>query len=126
MQLDFSRDVHYLWALLPEVVLCIWGMVVLVVGVSGKRDERSRGLEAVTAEPSQDLGWLAFVGVLLATLLSFAVARTITRPLAAITAVMRDVASTGDLTRKIAFRSRRWQAFSCPNVPPRDSRQNSR
>src|SRR2546425_172483 len=38
----------------------------------------------------------AIVAVLLATLLSFAVARTITRPLAAITDVMGDVAATGD------------------------------
>ena len=45
----------------------------------------------------------ALVAVLLATLLSFAVARTITRPLAAITDVMREVAATGDLTRKIAL-----------------------
>ena len=47
--------------------------------------------------------------MLLATLLSFAVARTITRPLAAITDVMREVAATGDLTRKIVARTgRRW------------------
>ena len=46
---------------------------------------------------------------MLATLLSFAVARTITRPLAAITDVMREVARTGDLTRKIAlFHGNRW------------------
>lgn len=49
----------------------------------------------------------AVVAVLLATLLSFAVARTITRPLAAITGVMRDVAVSGDLTRKIVLR-RQW------------------
>ena len=47
--------------------------------------------------------------MLLATLLSFAVARTITRPLAAITDVMREVAATGDLTRKIAvLHASRW------------------
>jgi signal transduction histidine kinase len=47
--------------------------------------------------------------VLLATLLSFAVARTITQPLAATTRVMRDVAATGDLTRKIVLRGgKRW------------------
>ena len=46
----------------------------------------------------------AVVAVMLATLLSFAVARTITRPLAAITGVMRDVATTGDLTRKIELK----------------------
>src|SRR5204863_3441717 len=41
--------------------------------------------------------------------LSFAVARTITRPLAAITDVMHEVAATGDLTRKIAVgEGRRW------------------
>ena len=55
------------------------------------------------------LGGTAIVAVLLATLLSFTVARTITRPLAAITDVMRDVAATGDLTRKIALRpASRW------------------
>src|SRR4029079_9737550 len=47
--------------------------------------------------------------VFLATVLSFAVARTITRPLAAITGVMREVAATGDLTRKIVLgRGQRW------------------
>jgi signal transduction histidine kinase len=46
----------------------------------------------------------AVVAVMLATLLSFAVARTITRPLAAITRVMREVAATGDLTRKIELK----------------------
>jgi signal transduction histidine kinase len=57
-----------------------------------------------------ELAVTAVLGVLLATLLSFVVARTITRPLAAITAAMRDVAATGDLTRKIAFRGGQgWQ-----------------
>jgi signal transduction histidine kinase len=56
-----------------------------------------------------ELAVTAIVAVLLATLVSFAVARTITRPLAAITGVMRDVAVTGDLTRKIVLRSNdRW------------------
>ena len=51
----------------------------------------------------------AVLAVLLATLLSFAVARTIAQPLAAITDVMREVAATGDLTRKIAPRhGNRW------------------
>jgi signal transduction histidine kinase len=51
----------------------------------------------------------AVLAVLLAILLSFAVARTITRPLAAITDVMREVAATGDLTQKIAVRhGNRW------------------
>ncbi len=52
----------------------------------------------------------AVVAVLLATLLSFAVARTITRPLASITDVMHEVAATGDLTRKITLgEGRLWR-----------------
>lgn len=46
--------------------------------------------------------------VLLATVLSYAIARTMTRPLAAVTGAMRHVAATGDLTRKVALRSRAW------------------
>ena len=48
------------------------------------------------------------VTVLLATIFSYAVARTMTRPLAAITSAMREVADTGDLTRKVTLRSRPW------------------
>jgi len=69
------------------------------------RTEQLRFLNEIHTE----LGVTAVVAVLLATLLSFAVARTITRPLAAITDVMRDVAATGDLTRKVVLRSNdRW------------------
>jgi len=51
----------------------------------------------------------AIVAILLATVLSFTVARTIAQPLAAITDVMREVAATGDLTRKITLAQRnRW------------------
>lgn len=61
-------------------------------------------------EINSELAVTALLGVLLATLLSFAVARTVTRPLAAITRVMRDVATTGDLAQKIpASGSTRWQ-----------------
>lgn len=61
-------------------------------------------------EINSELAVTALLGVLLATLLSFAVARSVTRPLAAITRVMREVATTGDLTRKIApSGSQRWQ-----------------
>jgi signal transduction histidine kinase len=49
------------------------------------------------------------VAVLLAIVLGYWIARTITRPLAAITATMREMAATGDLTRKIAWRQRRWE-----------------
>ncbi|NOT27536.1 MAG: hypothetical protein HOP16_15735 [Acidobacteria bacterium] len=48
------------------------------------------------------------VTLLLATILSYGVARTMTRPLAAITTAMREVATTGDLTRKISLKSRAW------------------
>jgi signal transduction histidine kinase len=48
------------------------------------------------------------VTVVLATILSYFVARTVTRPLAAVTSAMRDVAATGDLTRKVTVRSRAW------------------
>ncbi len=69
------------------------------------RTEHVRFLRTIHTE----LEVTAVVAVLLATLLSFGVARTITRPLAAITDVMRDVSATGDLTRKIVLRGgRRW------------------
>jgi HAMP domain-containing protein len=69
------------------------------------RTEQLRSLDAIHT----GLAVTAVVAVLLATLLSFAVARTITRPLAAITDVMREVSATGDLTRKIALaEGRRW------------------
>ena len=78
------------------------GPVVLILR---SRTEQLQFLSEIHTE----LAVTAIVAVLLATLLSFAVARTITRPLAAITGVMRDVAATGDLTRKIVFRpNERW------------------
>jgi len=49
------------------------------------------------------LGGTALVVLLAAILLSYYVARTITRPLAAITAGMREMAATGDLTRQLAL-----------------------
>lgn len=48
------------------------------------------------------------ITILLSTLLSYFVARTITRPLAAVTGAMSDVAATGDLTRKVPISSRAW------------------
>ena len=52
------------------------------------------------------LAGILVVTLLLATLLSYGVARTMTRPLAAITKAMREVAATGDLTRKVTLKSR--------------------
>jgi len=70
------------------------------------RTELLRGLQAIHT----GLAATAIVAVLLATVLGFAVARTITRPLANITDVMREVAATGDLTRKITIRQgNRWE-----------------
>jgi signal transduction histidine kinase len=43
----------------------------------------------------------ALVVVLAATVVSYGIARTVTRPLGAITATMREMAATGDLTRRI-------------------------
>jgi signal transduction histidine kinase len=70
------------------------------------RTELLRGLQAIHT----GLAVTAVVAVLLATIVGFAVARTITRPLANITDVMREVAATGDLTRKIVIREgNRWE-----------------
>ena len=70
------------------------------------RTERLQFLDAVHAS----LLVTAIVAVLAATLLSYAIARTVTRPLGAITATMRDMASTGDLTRKIPLNpGNRWE-----------------
>jgi len=68
------------------------------------RTERLRVLRTLRA----GLGGILVVTVLLATVLSYLVARTMTRPLAAVTTAMRDVAATGDLTRKVTVRSRAW------------------
>jgi signal transduction histidine kinase len=69
------------------------------------RTERLRFLDAIHA----GLGVVAMIAVLAATILSYAVARTITRPLATITNVMREMSATGDLTRKIALsRAASW------------------
>src|SRR5688572_11790982 len=63
MVLDFATNADYVWALLPEIVLCVWGMVVLIAGVwNGKDGEGEHGT------PAWDLGWLALAGVALAAL----------------------------------------------------------
>ncbi len=76
-----------------------------VVLILRSRTGQLQSLSAIHA----GLALTAVLAVALATLLSLAVARTIARPLAAITDVMREVADTGDLTRKIALRhGNRW------------------
>ena len=59
MVLDFSSNVDYVWALLPEIILCVWGMVVLMAGVW-------HGASSEEGTRAEDLGWLALVGVALA------------------------------------------------------------
>ncbi len=70
MTLDFSRQLHYFWALLPEIVLCSWAMVVLVAGVSGShapgRVPDDNG--DPTFDGGASLGWLSLAGVLLVAL----------------------------------------------------------
>jgi signal transduction histidine kinase len=68
------------------------------------RTERLRFLTALRAA----LGGAFIVTVALATLAGYGIARTVTRPLAAVTTAMREVAATGDLTRKVLLRSRAW------------------
>ena len=55
MELDFSRQLHYWWALMPEIILCAGGMVVLIAGVSGKhgRGARSGGGDPTPSESSE-------------------------------------------------------------------------
>jgi len=68
------------------------------------RTERLRVIRTLRA----GLAGTLVVTILLATVLSYLVARTVTRPLAAVTSAMREVAATGDLTRKVGVRSRAW------------------
>jgi signal transduction histidine kinase len=55
------------------------------------------------------LGLTGLIAVLVATGIGYAIARTVTRPLGAITDTMKEIAATGDLTRKIVWRPRQWQ-----------------
>ena len=50
---------------------------------------------------------IAGIAVLAATVVSYGIARTVTRPLGAITATMREMAATGDLTRQDSGARRR-------------------
>ena len=67
MALDFATNLDYVWALLPEIVLCAWAMLVLVAGVWGRSDERGREAPGTDdGERAWDLGWLSLAGVALA------------------------------------------------------------
>jgi NADH-quinone oxidoreductase subunit N len=54
--LDLTRNSSYWMALLPEIVLCAWAMLVLLV------DVWHRGDRGIPSRPS--IGWLALAGVL--------------------------------------------------------------
>ena len=58
MLLDYTSSFHYVLALLPEVVLSVWGMGILVAGVSRKQQGGS----------GQELGWVAVAGLAFAAL----------------------------------------------------------
>ncbi|HEU0080126.1 MAG TPA: hypothetical protein VFQ76_20935, partial [Longimicrobiaceae bacterium] len=60
MLLDYSRQSDYFWALLPEIVLSLWAMLVLMVDVfqKGNRSEPSRPI----------IPWLSLAGLVLAAL----------------------------------------------------------
>jgi signal transduction histidine kinase len=75
-----------------------------VVVTLRSRTERLRFLNTIRT----GLEGALIVTLILATIVSYALARTVTRPLSAITSAMRDVAATGDLTRKVALRSGPW------------------
>ena len=62
MELDFSHQAHFIVALAPEIVLSVWGIVILLVGVSPGRVDGPG--------PSSDLGWLSVLGILAAALVN--------------------------------------------------------
>lgn len=55
MTLDFSRSLHYVWALLPEIILCVWAMGILLMGAGRAGDDELRD--------DSDLGWLTLLGL---------------------------------------------------------------
>jgi len=58
MELDFSHQAHFIVALAPEIILSVWGMIILLVGVNPRRSEGPGA--------SAELGWLSLLGVLAA------------------------------------------------------------
>ena len=60
MELDFGHQAHFIVALAPEIILSVWGIVILLVGVSSRRSD--------SAGTSADLGWLSVLGILAAAI----------------------------------------------------------
>jgi signal transduction histidine kinase len=75
-----------------------------VVLVLRSRTERLRFL----SELHRQIAVAGLAAVLVATLLGYAIARTVTRPLRAVTATMKEIASTGDLARHVP-EGRAWE-----------------
>ena len=61
--IDFSRQIDYAVALLPEIVLSVWAMMILLVDVFRKG--------ARTEQSAASVGWLSLVGIALAALANF-------------------------------------------------------
>ncbi len=68
------------------------------------RTERLRFLNTIRT----GLAGVLVLTLVLATIVSYGVARTVTKPLSAVTGAMREVAATGDLTRKVSLHSGPW------------------
>jgi two-component system, NtrC family, nitrogen regulation sensor histidine kinase NtrY len=68
------------------------------------RTERMRTLGTIRTA----MAGLALATIALAAVLSYFLARSVTRPLATITAHMREAAATGDLTRKVRLADSTW------------------
>jgi NADH-quinone oxidoreductase subunit N len=58
MLIDFARQSDYFWALLPEIVLSVWAMLVLLVDVFEKGDAHRLS--------SPTIAWLTLAGIILA------------------------------------------------------------
>ena len=94
---------EYIWVARALAGPTTGGPVALILR---SRTERLKFLTALHTK----LAATAVIALLVATLLSYAIARTVTRPLGTITATMREMAATGDLTRRIPDRAEaRWQ-----------------
>ncbi len=63
MVIDYSTFTDYLWALLPEIVLSVWAMVLLMVDVF-RSEERT--------QVGSGMAWLTVFGILLAGIANYA------------------------------------------------------
>jgi signal transduction histidine kinase len=68
------------------------------------RTERMRTVDTIRTA----MAGVALATVALAAVFSYSLARSVTRPLATIAAHMRDAATTGDLSRKVALAASAW------------------